>query len=317
MLVPYRHDDCGSSVTVDELVLAEMRLALESMLPVSDVELLVHAEVGFTGVGFPYDDLLAQLVSLRSAEGAPPDLFYYGYVYPCEFRDSGSCSGGLAYTTRDGVVVEPSFRAGVGGPRCGGGPWTTQHYTQTMVHELGHNLGMAHAPCDGTEPNADPSYPHSGGQIGVWGWNPKAGNMLPPTTPDIMSYCHPRWVSDYGWFRMRPQIEAVANGLALQEPGVPHLLLATRPDGTALVTELTLAASPVFDAWVDIPARGVRGLPGRRVEVADGDGEHILLAAPEIELREGEALTIRAETEYELTVSGVFDVDRLALEQPR
>jgi len=67
-----------------------------------------------------------------------------------------------------------------------------------MAHELGHNLYSLHAQGCGTLPNTvDPNYPYLDGEIGVWGYDHRTGKVVQPSTSDFMSYCDPRWVSDY------------------------------------------------------------------------------------------------------------------------
>ena len=66
-----------------------------------------------------------------------------------------------------------------------------------MAHELGHNMSLAHAPC-GTF--GDPSFPYLDGSIGAWGYDFRdGGRLVRPSTPDLMSYCHPKWISDYSF----------------------------------------------------------------------------------------------------------------------
>ena len=67
----------------------------------------------------------------------------------------------------------------------------------TIAHELGHNLGLHHAPCGGAG-DPDPSFPHPNGSIGVWGYDFARGELVRPTIPDLMSYCGPPdGISDY------------------------------------------------------------------------------------------------------------------------
>ena len=66
-----------------------------------------------------------------------------------------------------------------------------------IAHELGHNLSLRHAPC-GVPSGSDGSYPYRDGSIGTWGYDFSGGGALKrPSTPDVMSYCQPAWISDY------------------------------------------------------------------------------------------------------------------------
>ncbi len=69
----------------------------------------------------------------------------------------------------------------------------------TFAHELGHNMGLRHAPCGGAL-NADPDFPYEEGSIGVFGYETRRGNtrMVDPAEyRDLMTYCDPSWISDY------------------------------------------------------------------------------------------------------------------------
>ena len=73
-------------------------------------------------------------------------------------------------------------------------------FATTIAHELGHNMSLLHAPCGGAG-GPDPSYPYPDGSSGAWGYDFRDGGRLvhPRTGRDLMSYCNPRWISDYSF----------------------------------------------------------------------------------------------------------------------
>ena len=70
----------------------------------------------------------------------------------------------------------------------------------TIAHELGHNMSLYHAPCGGAG-GPDSSYPYPDGSIGTWGYDFRDGGRLvhPRVGRDLMTYCSPRWISDYSF----------------------------------------------------------------------------------------------------------------------
>ena len=68
----------------------------------------------------------------------------------------------------------------------------------TIAHEIGHNMSLFHAPCVAGGP--DPSYPYPDGSTGAWGYDFRdGGRLVHPRNGDLMSYCHPQWISDYSF----------------------------------------------------------------------------------------------------------------------
>lgn len=71
----------------------------------------------------------------------------------------------------------------------------------TYTHEIGHNMNLQHAPCGGAG-RPDPDFPHGNGRIGVWGYDNDNRELKDPARYlDVMSYCHPVWISDYHFDR--------------------------------------------------------------------------------------------------------------------
>ena len=78
-----------------------------------------------------------------------------------------------------------------------------------MVHELGHNLNLKHAPGwkDKKPSNIDSNFPHPSGHIGDWGykWTKKKDDSytvepIDPNTCDFMTYCFDEdAISEYHW----------------------------------------------------------------------------------------------------------------------
>ena len=94
--------------------------------------------------------------------------------------------------------------------------------SETIAHEFGHNMNLAHAPC-GSAGGPDPSFPSGAGQIGVWGYDFRdGGKLVRPSTKDLMSYCEPTWISDYHFsnaLRYRVFDEGKAATVATAETG--------------------------------------------------------------------------------------------------
>ena len=188
--------------------------------------------------------------------------------------------GGHYLGTMAGPVTGPSGtaflpgRAGFSIPRPG-----------TIAHELGHNLGLRHAPCGGAG-DPDPSFPHPDGSVGAWGYDFARGELVRPTTPDLMSYCGPPdGISDYHFANaLRYRLfEASAAAIPAASAAARSLLLWGGADGDGAPY-----LNPVFivEALPALPdsagAYTVTGRTARGIELfsfsfamsraADGDG---------------------------------------------
>jgi hypothetical protein len=122
----------------------------------------------------------------------------------------------------------------------------------TVAHELGHNFQRRHAPCGGPD-GVDTAYPHANGGIGAWGISAD-GSLYPPTQPDLMSYCSPRWVSDYSYsavFNFRQASGGSGRDAQLDaQPVAETLLVSGEIDsrGIRLDPALRIATRPYLPA---------------------------------------------------------------------
>ena len=147
-----------------DALLADVR----ALLPVGALELTAHEPV--LSSSNDARRLLEETEAIRALEGGRGH--YLGTM-------AGSVTG------PSGTAFLPG-RAGFSIPRPG-----------TIAHELGHNLGLRHAPCGGAG-DPDPSFPHPDGSAGAWGYDFARGELVRPETPDLMSYCGPPdGISDY------------------------------------------------------------------------------------------------------------------------
>ena len=175
----------------------------------------------------------------------------------------------------------PSF-SDVGGTAYLPG-WTSAStpYSAVIVHELGHNFSLHHAPCGGAG-GPDPEFPDPRGHIGAWGYaldtvvrSPsgryfRKGELVRPSVPDLMSYCgNPEWISDYFFAKAhRYRVDTEGGGLRDESPAPPErsLLLWGGVDSTG-----TLHLEPAFvvDAPPALPeAAGDHVIEGRSADGA-------------------------------------------------
>ncbi|MBO1437133.1 M66 family metalloprotease [Meiothermus sp. CFH 77666] len=150
---------------------------LRDMLPVQGVQTSTRAPFSYGATvgnaSSDWSNLLSALRSLRTSDGS--SRYYYGVVRV------GYASGiaGIGYV---GFPASAGWDIGSSAARI-------------MVHEIGHNLGRGHAPCNVT---GESGYPYAGGFIGTWGYSVSSGVLFNPAQyKDVMSYCTPQWISDY------------------------------------------------------------------------------------------------------------------------
>lgn len=219
----------------------ELLWETRTLLPIGDLDVTAHAPVltSTNDIGALIDETEA----IRALEGGGGH--YMGVM-------SGQVAEGIS-----GIAAAPGrVSASVMDPAV-------------MAHELGHNLSLEHAPCGGAA-GPDPSFPYPDGSSGAWGYDAREGGSLidPDEYRDIMSYCHPVWISDYFFtnalrFRLFDE-NAPRAAAVLAQQGRSLLLWG----GTDAEGELFLNPTFVVDARPVLPtSAGGHRITGR---AADG-----------------------------------------------
>lgn len=274
-LVPIRYQADGSGRLPDtsDEQLAKYRELLWSLFPVEAVELTVRAPVNSNvrlASFSSWDNLLEAVRALRAQDGPPANVYYYGLVSPATtFNEycQGDCIAGISYQPDAGSAF---LRAGVG---IGFGDGIRA--ADAMAHELGHQHGRGHAPC-GTDQGVDSDFPYEGGGVGAWGYDVTNGSFYSPDgRRDLMSYCAPRWISDWTYARLVSRsalINPPATALAVAEPTRTWRTVLLDAEGrTRWSLPATLAGTPPgrrVDARVVDPVTGTtRAIAAYRTEI--------------------------------------------------
>ncbi|MCY4400697.1 MAG: leucine-rich repeat domain-containing protein [Gemmatimonadetes bacterium] len=150
----------------------EMLGDVRAMLPVADIDVEVHEAVLTSTVNSL--DLLGETHLIRTLESGTR---YYMGVLPEHVV--GAPVGVAFLGFRISYSVADPF---------------------VIAHELGHNMGLYHAPCGGAG-GPDPAFPQTDASIGSWGYDFRAGgSLVSPRARDLMSYCGPpKWVSEFSF----------------------------------------------------------------------------------------------------------------------
>jgi hypothetical protein len=139
-----------------------------------------------------FSAILGEVDDLHLLEGASSRTYYYGFIPK---RTSGLA--GMGYRPGNAAV---GFDL----------PSSPTAVRETMVHEMGHNLSLRHAPC-GDPSGPDTSYPYANATMGagnrfIWGYDAANNRFVDPTPSsvhDVMSYCAGNWFSDYNYRKIQ------------------------------------------------------------------------------------------------------------------
>jgi len=260
VLVPVRYQADGSNRTpnTDGATVARFTQGMYGMFPVADFDVLVRQspldfDRTISADGGGWTDLLNECLSLRAADNASPNTYYY-----CALRPSDNlgdfCGGGCVAGIGPVPSAADTFNRGALG-------LLYNDDLDTFVHEIGHSLGLPHAPCGVA---GDPAFPYSNGGIGVLGFDLEARELISTQYRDVMGYCDPFWISDYNYDKLYDRLVSVtAQSVAvLKRGGSP---LAFRPvvidiDGTLTIGDTLWVddaplGEPVTAEWIDEAGR--------------------------------------------------------------
>jgi len=262
-------------------------------VPRAEVEVAptLTTQVVLGGDGTGWSDLLDELEQKRLADGST--RHYLGVVH----LSATTGTAGRALNGGRSLLVSdlPGF------------------YQRIAAHELGHNLGLMHAPCGAAFSSVDPDWPaeeeYVDGRIGSVGWDPRSGAVKDPAvTYDLMSYCggdETTWISDFGYQKVLAQLPvgaavelaggaADASSSAAAAGRQPCLLVTGRLDGGQAVLRSVevvvtrpalLPDGPYRLDLLDAAGRPVASLPfAPHVSPAEVAGEspslHFAMAVP-------------------------------------
>lgn len=198
------------------------------LFPLSEFNVTVRAPHDFIGnlhQEMDWQTLALEMDALKMTDGAPDSTYYYAVV-PVENENGRWFTSGVAGIS----AVGARFGAGLSGSPL------------TATHEFGHGFGLPHAPCG---VNGSAEYPYANASIGEYGFDKQGQVKDPAQYKDIMSYCAPKWISDYTYKKIYE--DQRANGQIVGQSVEDILVVRAHIlDGvvTMLPTYSLLTASP-------------------------------------------------------------------------
>jgi hypothetical protein len=234
VIVPVRYlaDGSNRTPTTDAETVARFTERMYGMFPLTELDVSIRqAPLDFENVieadGQGWSDLLNECLSLRANDEVASNTYYYCAIRPSDDPIDFCARGCVAGLGPVPGAADTFNRAAIG--------LLYENGVDTFVHEIGHTLGLSHAPCGGVS-GADPDFPYSSGGIGVPGFDTAGQRLLDTQHRDVMGYCGPVWISDYNYALLYDRLVAVTASSALSLKGATSSI-ALRPviidvDGT-------------------------------------------------------------------------------------
>ncbi|MEW5916751.1 MAG: Ig-like domain-containing protein [Gemmatimonadota bacterium] len=248
-LVPVRQNRSGLVGSATTTIASLLR----SIWPLSTVNVTTRQafSIDYTLLGQSFNEwsqLVRDLELARRAEVT--NSYYYGVVRVGYTSGVLGLAGGIPALSAVGIDEATPFGA--------------LESRLTFAHEMGHAIGLRHAPCGGAA-GPDPAYPFPNAETGTYGMDIAGGNLIKtPTATDIMSYCDNQWVSVYNYNNVMDQRARFPNG-------VPAGMISPTVASVLMITGAVDAGQATIDASFAMDARPSRHDPAGRF-VVEGFG---------------------------------------------
>ena len=111
-------------------------------------------------------------------------------------------------------ALDPTGWAGFSEPLSKHASFGVEKDTSVLAHEVGHSLGLDHAPCTGAvaPANTDPKWPYKtqqgnpDGTIQEVGFDVAYQDAVKSSFGDFMGYCTTNWISPYHWKKLYDEL---------------------------------------------------------------------------------------------------------------